>query len=85
MVQQVIWPPEAPLDVHRKLLLVAHGFKKAPTDEEKAEQDATLAAETKQLLNRAAKQQKRPKSRLQNLMLSSIPCLDGPGMAAYGW
>ena len=41
----MIWPSEAPLDTHRKYSLFAHGFKKALTDEEKAEQDARLAPE----------------------------------------
>ena len=31
--------------MHRKYSQFAHGFKKALTDEEKAEQDARLAAE----------------------------------------
>ena len=31
--------------MHRKYSLFAHGFKTALTDEEKAEQDASLAAE----------------------------------------
>ena len=28
-IQQVIWPPEAPLDMHKKYSLCAYGFKRA--------------------------------------------------------
>ena len=41
----MIWPPKARLDMQRKYSLFVQGFKKALTDEDKAEQDARLAAE----------------------------------------
>ena len=56
----MIWPSEAPLDMHRKYSLFAHGFKKALTDEEKAEQDARLAAEAQIAVERSRKAVRSP-------------------------
>ena len=51
----MIWPSEAPLDVHRKYSLFAHRFNKALTVEEKAEQDARLAAEAQTAVEQSRK------------------------------
>ena len=68
----VIWRSVAPPDMHKKFDLFGYGFKKKLTDEEKAEQDARLAAEAEQI---AEEQRKEAEER----RLKAAAAYVGPG------